>query len=284
MQLTTKIKSYETAGTIDRLSNLAKDPVYIFHGKTDRTVVESVVKANEQIYKPLTSNIKTNYDTQANHGFVTDNFGASCSTLSTVNFINNCNFNLAFDMLNHLYGGDLIKPTSGSTPLNGKLLEFEQDAFINPPAQRGVFDLWSQWIDATLELYNPANYFPTFPLPGGSGTTSSSSIGFDKIGYMYVPSGCSSGKKCSIHVALHGCKQGKSFVGNVFALKSGYNEVAELNNIVVIYPQVVQSTFPSNPNGCFDWWGYGSTNYANKLGPQMVGIKKMINTVRTILA
>ena len=76
---------------------------------------------------------------------------------------------------------------------------------------------------------------------------------------------------------------GKSFIGDVFAKKAGYLEVAELNDIIVVFPQVIQSSLnPQNPNGCFDWWGYGSVNYANKLGPQMSGIKKMIDTVRAI--
>jgi hypothetical protein len=76
---------------------------------------------------------------------------------------------------------------------------------------------------------------------------------------------------------------GKSFVGDVFAKKTGYLEVAELNDIIVLFPQASASSFsPQNPNGCFDWWGYGSVNYANKLGPQMSGIKKMIDTVRGI--
>ncbi|CAF1131287.1 unnamed protein product [Didymodactylos carnosus] len=292
-----KLKSYASAGTVDSLNNLNGDPVYIFHGKTDRTVVEGVVKLNEQIYQPYNINLKTNYDSQANHGFVTDNFGGSCTTLNSQNYINNCNFNLAYDMLNHLYGGNLVKPT-GTTTLGGQLIEFDQGLFINPSIMkentRGVFDLWSQWIDATLALYNPANYLPglsgiTLPnitLPGITTATSSSasSIGFDTTGYLYVPSGCTKGKGCSIHVALHGCKQGKQFVSNVFASKAGYNEVAELNNIIVIYPQVKSSTFPSNPNGCFDWWGYGNVNYANKQGPQMVAIKNIIDTVRAIHA
>jgi hypothetical protein len=60
-------------------------------------------------------------------------------------------------------------------------------------------------------------------------------------------------------------------------------EVAELNDIIVLFPQIAATSFsPQNPNGCFDWWGYGSVNYANKLGPQMSSIKKMIDTVRGI--
>lgn len=32
--------------------------------------------------------------------------------------------------------------------------------------------------------------------------------GFDTQGYVYYPSGCAKGKKCPIHIALHGCLQG----------------------------------------------------------------------------
>jgi len=41
---------------------------------------------------------------------------------------------------------------------------------------------------------------------------------------------------------------------------SGYNELAEKNDIVILYPQAETSTlFPFNPKGCWDWWGYSDT-------------------------
>ena len=39
-----------------------------------------------------------------------------------------------------------------------------------------------------------------------------------------------------------------------FARHTGYNEVGELNNIIIIYPQV--TAIIDNPLGCWDWWGY----------------------------
>ena len=142
------------------------------------------------------------------------------------------NFNLAYDMLNHLFGGSLVKPPSGTAvPLAGQFIAFNQAAFMNPQAvarsdarATDVISLWSNWLQATMSLYNPLNYLQTFDLstitlpgmtlpgttlPGLTGTTSSSGqFGFDKEGYVYFPSGCTKGTKCSIHVALHGCKQG----------------------------------------------------------------------------
>jgi hypothetical protein len=76
---------------------------------------------------------------------------------------------------------------------------------------------------------------------------------------------------------------GKEKLGDVYAKKTGYLEVAELNHIIVLFPQIVSSFFnPTNPEGCWDWWGYGSPDYANKLGPQMAGVKKIVDSLRAI--
>lgn len=138
-------------------------------------------------------------------------------------------FNLAYDMLNHLLGGNLVKPPSDTAvPLTGQFIEYDQAAFMNAPAAvrsedraTDVFSLWSSWMQATMALYNPLNLFPSFDLStltlpsitlpgttGVTGTSSSAGAGFDKKGYVYFPAACSKGKKCPIHVALHGCKQG----------------------------------------------------------------------------
>ena len=42
-------------------------------------------------------------------------------------------------------------------------------------------------------------------------------------------------------------------------MKTGYNEVGELNNIIILYPQAV--SIIGNPNGCWDWWGYNNAFY-----------------------
>ncbi|CAH1780438.1 unnamed protein product [Owenia fusiformis] len=82
-------------------------------------------------------------------------------------------------------------------------------------------------------------------------------ISFEDAGYMYVPSRCvNKTTACKLHIALHGCSQGREAIGDVYARNAGYNEVAESNNIIVLYPQVRSSVLLGNPNGCWDWWGY----------------------------
>lgn len=86
---------------------------------------------------------------------------------------------------------------------------------------------------------------------------SGSGSSLDTIGYIYVPSACVSGAtQCRLHVVYHGCLQGRHRLDDEFARNCGYNEVGEVNNIIMLYPQCTSSFVPNNPNGCFDWWGY----------------------------
>lgn len=97
-------------------------------------------------------------------------------------------------------------------------------------------------------------------------------------GYAYVPTGCQGTSDCEVHIAFHGCQQTTGNIGLKFVELTGYQEVAEANNIVVMFPQAKTSSFsPMNPNGCWDWWGYGESSsffspaykYATKEGYQM---------------
>lgn len=59
--------------------------------------------------------------------------------------------------------------------------------------------------------------------------------------------------------------------------KTGLNEYADSNNMIMLYPQTVATTVtPFNPNGCWDWWGCGSSHYADKQGPQIAAVRGML--------
>lgn len=94
----------------------------------------------------------------------------------------------------------------------------------------------------------------------------------DSIGYVYVPTVCgleSEDKQpCKFHVVFHGCQQYRGNIGEIYVTKTGYLEVAEKNGIVLIFPQVINST--DNPNGEWHWvevgkgrnfWGGNSELY-----------------------
>lgn len=96
-------------------------------------------------------------------------------------------------------------------------------------------------------------------------------------GVAYVPKKCRQGFECSLHVALHGCRQTEDEIGDYFFRHTGINEYAESNNLVVIYPRTIKTPDLVNPNGCWDWWGYASADYALKSGPQMRAVKEAVD-------
>lgn len=103
-------------------------------------------------------------------------------------------------------------------------------------------------------------------------------------GWLYIPRACAGGG-CRLHVALHGCQQTEAMIGEAFIRHAGYNEWAEANRIVVLYPQaavlerrVLGIPLPwPNPQGCWDWWGFTGPDYANRSGPQIEAINAMLD-------
>lgn len=103
----------------------------------------------------------------------------------------------------------------------------------------------------------------------------------DNEGFLYLPSGALAGRPCGIHVVLHGCNQHRQAVGEVFVANAGYNEWAESNDIIVLYPQArPQVDFRVfNPFGAFDWWGAEDTQHALRHGRQMRAITNMVTAL-----
>jgi len=240
-KLVGEINTLATASKIDPTSNLDADKVFIFHGTKDTTVGPAAGTKIKEIYERFGVQISTKFDMAAVHGYPTNFYGAACgSSSASTQYINNCNYHGAYVVLNYLYGGNLIEPT-GTVALNGYFGQFEQTEF-----------------------------------------GASSSISMDSIGFVYVPSGCMDRtKKCKFHIALHGCQQSRTTagVGDIYAKKTGYLEVAELNDIIVLFPQAAANLIHGNPNACWDWWGYLNINYLNKDGAQMKALHKMLDRV-----
>jgi poly(3-hydroxybutyrate) depolymerase len=112
--------------------------------------------------------------------------------------------------------------------------------------------------------------FSQSPFGGGSND-------LDTNGWVFVPQTCASGTTCSLVVALDGCAQYQAVINDEFVTQSGLDQWADTNNIIVLYPY--QTTGTSNPNGCWDWWGYTNSSYALKSGVQMAAIDNMVKHV-----
>jgi poly(3-hydroxybutyrate) depolymerase len=102
-------------------------------------------------------------------------------------------------------------------------------------------------------------------------------IGMAQSGYAYIPAACAAQQPCRVHVAFHGCKQYADAIGSDYYTHAGYNEWADTNNFIILYPQTVATTTsPVNPNGCWDWWGYTDGNYAKQSGTQIGVVMAML--------
>ena len=90
-------------------------------------------------------------------------------------------------------------------------------------------------------------------------------------------SGSAAAAACHVHVAYHGCHQEYGVLNTTFVWHAGYNEWAEPNRIIILYPQALTTVL--NPKGCWDWWGYTGKDYASNLGLQLTSIRRMVRAL-----
>ena len=207
-----QVAAYAKDGSIDPIDNVKNHKIYLFSGTQDSVVAPGVMaKLAEQYTSTFgvdKANIKTDFNTPAQHSMVTNDYGNSCSYLGSP-YINNCNVDSAGAFFKQVYPDF----KEGGSAVSSNLFTYKQ-----------------------------------------SGKYSASS--FSDTGYIYIPTACQQGAECKVSVAFHGCNQGASVIGTAYVSNAGYNKHAEINNIIVVYPQVGVSYFnPMNAQGCFDWFG-----------------------------
>lgn len=230
------VAQYAAAGTVDPTSNLTAQHVFLFGGDDDQTVSPYTMDALDTFYKALVD--------PSNVDYVSRNPGTG-HTMPTLTYGVACSETEApyIGQCNYDGAGTALAQIYGTlTPaaatLGGSFLTLAQGNFIADPASHSLAD----------------------------------------TGYAYVPASCAAGEPCRIHVAFHGCLQEATGAsGNDYYEHAGYNEWADTNHIIVLYPQTAVGTgSETNPNACWDWWGYDSADYANQNGPQMRMVRAMI--------
>jgi poly(3-hydroxybutyrate) depolymerase len=215
---------------IDPITNLTASRVWLFTGSNDKTVMPRVVEALHDFYSAYKATAVIVRHKSAGHAMVTEDAGNQDCAATRPPFINDCDYDAAGALLQHL-AGPLAPPAAKP---GGRLASFDQTRF------------------------------------GGK------AISMDEEGFVYIPAACAK-ERCRVHIAFHGCRQGRVALGDQFARLSGYNRWADTNRIIVLYPQVIPSSWPMyNPNGCWDWWGYTGANYHTKEGAQMRAVTAML--------
>jgi poly(3-hydroxybutyrate) depolymerase len=101
--------------------------------------------------------------------------------------------------------------------------------------------------------------------------------GMANTAYVYIPTDCRQGG-CRIHVVFHACRQNAEALGETYVRESGYNNWAETNRLIVLYPQTSND---KDSNGCWDWWGYTGADYHLQSAPQIRAVRSMIDRLAT---
>jgi poly(3-hydroxybutyrate) depolymerase len=238
-------------GLIDDPRHMSRQRSLLVAGGKDKTVPLAVVGQLKEYLIAMgapADNVKQTTLADSGHALPTPAWGSACNVTGSP-YINDCDYDAARELLTWIYG-DLKPSRSGAR--QGRFIRYDQRPY--KPSYFG-FD-WNS--------------------------------GLDETGWVYVPESCARGERCRVHVALHGCRQGQSYssatswswsrneFGTAFVEHSGYDAVADTNHIVVLFPQAVSVWF-RNPNGCWDWWGYTDSHYADRRGVQIVAIRAMLD-------
>lgn len=241
-QLVATTDQWARDGAIDPTENMKQQKIWMFSGTRDSIVPQPVMDELLDYYRHYVpdENVRYQNGIAAEHAMPTDGFGNACGDLEKP-FINNCGVDAAGELLKWIYGD--LRPKSANG-MSGRFIEFDQSEFT--------------------ENQKPA------------------SVGLSDIGYAYVPAKCDKNfnQPCRLHIAFHGCQQNIESVDDKFIRHAGYNQWADTNNIIVLYPQT-RSSFRRNPKGCWDWFDFtrNDPDYATKSGRQMRAIRAMVDRI-----
>ncbi|MBL8660237.1 MAG: polyhydroxybutyrate depolymerase [Rhodospirillales bacterium] len=233
-----------TRGRIDDPAHLRHARVYLFSGRLDEFVPQSVTDVLKAYYETFVppGDIAYVNNIRADHAMISEDFGNPCDT-SKDPYINDCDYDAAGALLTQLYG-PLAPPGTAEPGAKRALIRFDQTAFDPDAASHGLA----------------------------------------AEGYAFIPDGCTGDRRCRLHVAFHGCRQYAGAVGDAFVAHAGYNDWAAANDIVVLYPQTtplrrrllgIALPWP-NPLGCWDWWGFTGRDFDVKSGAQIGAVWAMV--------
>ena len=309
----------EAAGNISKLTGLRRANIYLISAEYDTIVPHGVMDAVFHFYADPdkagieTGNIDYNRTFPARHTMVRDSFNkpvggavgdcplppAPSPPLDKDAFIDDCESVAEGKQAEH---GCVCPPPKAGRATNGAVCPPEdkqatckdlQDVDLAGTILKHIYGELKggrvEVAEGEVKAFDQVQVFETFPDDDKNEAIDASMINYanESEGYLFIPETCKKGRKCKLHVAFHGCKQGGATdrrsgqsKSNLFAKFAGYNEWAQANDIIVLYPQVrARFSTPLNPQGCWDWWGqyYTDKNYHTQGGKQIKAVAQMIN-------
>lgn len=229
---------FAALGSIDPVAGIARQRVYLFSGSRDAVVAQPVVDATRDFYAAA---------------------GVGGANLAYVR-----SFAAGHAFISDDLGGDCAVNAS---------------PFINECAETGA--LYDQPAAILSHIYGKlrrkAARLSAAPVAFDQTPFGGSVSGMAKSGFVYIPAKCrTAAAKCAVHVVFHGCVQSAESVGDAVYARLGYNEWADTNRIIVLYPQVDRKPLLGNPQGCWDWWGYSGLDFQTRGGTQLKAVDAMV--------
>lgn len=229
------------AGLIDPTSNLRRSRVWLFTGRRDTTVHATVVEALKRYYELYVpaSAIAWVDNVTAGHGMISVDHGISCASTASP-YINDCHFDAAGQLLQHIYGPLKAPVTSQS----GRLIAFDQNEFASG-------DAYSISLAATGYAYVP----------------SACDTARCRVHVAF--------HGCLQNVAAVGMAFVRDAGYNRWAESNAlivlYPQTVARNGV-----GARRASFVVNPDGCWDWWGYTGATYHTHDGAQIRAVKAML--------
>lgn len=117
-------------GNIEKLENLKTSKVFIFASPKDTKVPPPSGDRLLEFYSKFVpkNQIVLQNQVPAGHSWVTNSYGNNCA-FETLPWINNCNYDLAGDILKHFYGQLTQKRTRDGAGVRSQLFQFDQSEF-----------------------------------------------------------------------------------------------------------------------------------------------------------
>ncbi len=141
-ELWRRAQELAAAETIDPLSGLDDDRIYIFHAAGDQTVVRSVTEAAGRFYEQADLGPDALEFVRAErgaHAFMTEDEGLACGEAGPP-FLNDCDYDQAGAILEHIYGQ--LAPR-GAAP---KMSLFDQRVYTSGLDRHGMADTGAAFI------------------------------------------------------------------------------------------------------------------------------------------
>jgi len=238
--LRTEAEAQAKAGRIDPTANLASSRAWLFAGSKDRVVSRDVVEALNGFYVAYKAKTVIIRNKAAGHAMPTENAGNPECGVTKPPFINDCDYDAAGELLQHLLG-PLKAPLAKES---GRLLLFDQKEFAKGDAK-------AISLDDTGYVYVPE-------------------VCETEQCRVHV----------ALHGCRQGAREiGEQFVREAgYNRWADSNRLIVLYPQAVARNGWAfdRWSFLWNPRGCWDWWGYTGPLYHTKQGPQIRALKAML--------